>query len=135
MLAVPDERTKSQTARDGPESKEPTAAAGSLVSKRHPNHRHVKIHRSCTVEEIANLVTVHKNTVRGWVNAGLPTTDDKRPMLIRGHELIAFLKARRVRNKQTCQPGEMYCVRCPPGNFLRVTWQNMYLSPRRLETY
>ena len=53
------------------------------MGKRHPNHRHVKIHRSYTVEEIAGLFGIHKNTVRRWVKAGLPTSDDKRPMLIR----------------------------------------------------
>jgi hypothetical protein len=82
------------------------------MKKRHPNYLHVKIHRNYTVEEIANLFDVHKNTVRGWVKAGLPTSDDKRPMLILGHELAAYLQARRVKNKQTCKPGEMYCVRC-----------------------
>ncbi|MDP1766068.1 MAG: helix-turn-helix domain-containing protein [Methylotenera sp.] len=82
------------------------------MAKRHPNHRHVKIHRSYTVEEIASLFSIHKNTVRGWVKAGLAPSDDKRPMLILGHTLAAFLNARRVKNKQTCQPGEIYCVKC-----------------------
>ena len=82
------------------------------MAKRHPNHRHVKIHRSYTVEEIASLFSIHKNTVRGWVKAGLSPSDDKRPMLFLGHTLAAYLNARRVKNKQTCQPGEIYCVKC-----------------------
>jgi hypothetical protein len=82
------------------------------MGKRHPNYRLVKIHRSYTVEEIAKLFGVHKNTVRRWVKDGLATTDDKRPMLILGHVLVAFLRARRTKNKQTCKPGEIYCVRC-----------------------
>jgi hypothetical protein len=82
------------------------------MRKRHPNHRLVKIHRSYTAEEIANLFGIHKNTVRGWVKAGLAISDDKRPMLILGHDLAAFLQARRIKNKQTCKPGEIYCVGC-----------------------
>src|SRR5271157_3895485 len=82
------------------------------MKKRHPNHRRVKIHRSYTVEEIVRLFGNHKNTVRGWLKAGLPANDDKRPTLILGRELIVFLKARRARNKRTCLPGEIYCVRC-----------------------
>src|ERR1039458_9940131 len=82
------------------------------MGKRHPNHRLVKIHRSYTVEEIAHLFGSHKPRVRAWVKAGLPTCDEKRPMLILGHDLASFLQARRARNKQTCQPGEIYCVRC-----------------------
>ena len=87
------------------------------MRKRHPNHRLVKIHRSYTVEEIAQLFGFHKNTVRGWVKAGLATSDDKRPMLILGHVLVAFLQARRVKNKQTCKPGELYCVGCRAPKF------------------
>ena len=82
------------------------------MKKRHPNHRLVKIHRSYTVEEIVELFSVHKNTVRGWVKAGLATSDDRRPMLILGRDLAAFLQARRAKNKQTCKPGEIYCVCC-----------------------
>lgn len=82
------------------------------MRKRHPNHRLVKINRSYTVEEIAKLFNTHKNTVRRWVKEGLATTDDKRPMLILGHALMTFLQARRTKNKQTCKPGELYCVCC-----------------------
>lgn len=78
----------------------------------HPNHRLAKIHRNYTVEEIAKLFGVHRNTVREWVKRGLPTSDRKRPMLILGRDLAAFLQARRLKNKRTCQPGEIYCVRC-----------------------
>src|SRR5208283_1015117 len=83
-----------------------------LMRKRRPNYRLVKIHRSYTVEEIARLFGTHKNTVRAWVKAGLPTCDSKRPILILGRELAGYLKARRTKNKQPCQPGEFYCLRC-----------------------
>ena len=82
------------------------------MRKRRPNYRLVKIHRSYTVEEIARLFGTHKNTVRAWVKAGLPTCDGKRPILILGSELAGYLKARRAKNKRPCQPGEIYCVRC-----------------------
>ena len=82
------------------------------MRKRRPNYRLVKIHRNYTVEEAARLLGTHKNTVRTWVKAGLPTCDSTRPTLILGRELAAYLQARRTKNKRPCQPGEIYCVRC-----------------------
>ena len=37
------------------------------MGKRHPNPRLIKIHRSYTVEEIAAVLGVHRNTVRQWI--------------------------------------------------------------------
>lgn len=82
------------------------------MGKRHPNPRLAKIHRNYSVEEVAELCGVHRNTVRQWVKHGLPINDDRRPMLILGRQLVAFLLARRAKNKQTCKPGELYCLRC-----------------------
>lgn len=82
------------------------------MRKRHPNHRLVKIHRSYTVEEIAELFDIHKNTVRTWIKDGLELLDRRRPMLIAGSELVKFLKARRAKHKQSCKHGELYCVKC-----------------------
>ena len=82
------------------------------MRKRRPNYRLVKIHRCYTVEEAARLLGTHKNTVRAWVRAGLPTCDSKRPTLILGRDLAAYLQARRTKNKRPCQLGEIYCVRC-----------------------
>ena len=59
----------------------------------------------------------HKNTVRRWIKAGLPICGEKHPILILGHDLAAFLQARRGKNKKTCRPGEIYCVRCRHPKF------------------
>ena len=82
------------------------------MRKRRPNHRLVKIHRNYTVEEAAMLFGNHKNTVRAWIKAGLPTCDARRPTLILGRELALFLQSRRAKNKRPCMPGEVYCMRC-----------------------
>lgn len=83
------------------------------MRNRRPNYRLVKIHRTYRVDEIARLFGFHRNTVRDWIKrGGLKTIDDRRPVLILGSELIAFLQARRLKNKRPCGPGEIYCVRC-----------------------
>lgn len=71
-----------------------------------------KIHRNYTVEEVANLFSVHKNTVRSWIKDGLATNDNKRPLLILGGDLKQYLQAKREKNKRQCQAYEIYCVRC-----------------------
>ena len=91
------------------------------MANRFPNPNLVKIHRSYTVEEAASLCAKHKNTVRTWISEGLPVCDSKRPTLILGRDLRAFLTNKRMKNRQTCKAGQMYCVRCkaiqePAGN-------------------
>jgi hypothetical protein len=82
------------------------------VKTRRHNPRLVKIHRTYTVDEVARLFGNHKHTVRAWIKAGLPTCDSKRPTLILGSALRAFLQAKRAAHKKRCGPGEMYCLRC-----------------------
>jgi hypothetical protein len=91
------------------------------MRKSRPNHRRVKINRNYTVEEVARLFDIPKNTVRAWLKDGLPTIDGKRPTLILGRDLARYLQARRNKNKRPWKPGEIYCVRCrapklPDGN-------------------
>ena len=80
--------------------------------KRSMNPNKAKIHRNYTVEEIAGLFSVHKNTVRAWLKSGLPICNDRKPMLILGADLRAFLQEKNSKRKQKCQPWEMFCMRC-----------------------
>lgn len=82
------------------------------MAKPRANPRLAKIHRNYTVEEIATLYGVHRNTVRQWIKAGLPVVDQRRPVLVLGAALADFLRKRRTVNKRPCRAGEMYCVRC-----------------------
>jgi hypothetical protein len=82
------------------------------VGNRHPNPRLVKLHRNYSVEEIARLFDLHKNTVRHWLKQGLAAIDDRRPRLVLGSSLSRFLQERRLKGKQPCGPGRIYCVAC-----------------------
>ena len=82
------------------------------MQRRRLNHRRVKKLRNYTIVEICELLGVHKNTVHHWIKAGLETTDHKRPLLIRGCDLIDFLEARRARKRRPCSDGQLYCFRC-----------------------
>ena len=82
------------------------------MASRLPNPLRAKINRSYTVEEVASLYGIHRNTVRQWIKQGLPICDDQRPLLILGAELRAFLTRKRTQNKRPCKPGEIYCLPC-----------------------
>ncbi|MEL7028317.1 MAG: helix-turn-helix domain-containing protein [Pseudomonadota bacterium] len=76
------------------------------------DYRRAKTHRSYTYEEAARALGVHPHTIKGWRKKGLPVIDDRRPHLIRGQDLRAFVKAAKEADKRPCAPGEMYCLSC-----------------------
>ena len=82
------------------------------MGRRHPNHRLIKIHRTYTVEEAANALGLHKNTISRWTKQDLAVIDKRRPKLIHGETLVQFLIERRTKSKQPCQTGQIYCVAC-----------------------
>ena len=71
-----------------------------------------KMHRNYTVEEVASLFGVHKNSVRAWIKAGLPVCDARRPVLILGLDLRDYLTGKRRERKRRCGADELYCLRC-----------------------
>ena len=81
-------------------------------SKRTYNLRLIKRDYPYFVSEIADLFGLHRNAVRRWIRTGLPTIDDRRPLLVHGGELIDFLCTRQTQRKRKCAAGEFYCFRC-----------------------
>ncbi|WP_371199105.1 helix-turn-helix domain-containing protein [Hyphomicrobium sp. 99] len=88
------------------------------------------------VAEAARLLGVHRNTIRRWLKDGLEPIDDRRPLLIHGSRLKAFLSQRMRSRKRTCRPGEFYCFRCraprkPWGGMADVTLRTEKLASLR----
>ena len=82
------------------------------MTGRRANPRLLKMHRSYSVEEAALKLGVHKNSIRGWIKAGLPILDNSRPIIILGGELKAWLDKKRKAAKRPCPPGTFYCFKC-----------------------
>jgi Helix-turn-helix domain len=83
--------------------------------------------------EIAKLFGLHRNTVRHWSKEGLRPIDDRRPILVHGSDLKAFLAQRQEARRQKCASGEFFCFRCreprrPWGNLVEVTPHTQKIS-------
>lgn len=77
------------------------------------NIRMIKATLSYSIPEAAAVCRVHKRTVEEWLRTGgLKKIDDRRPFLIRGTALIAFLKERQKDRKRPCKTDELFCLRC-----------------------
>lgn len=81
-------------------------------NRRIPDVRLVKRDCTYTVEEVSELLGVHANTVRNWMANGLKQLDQRRPILIHGSDLGAFLRSSTRRRKAKCAHNELYCFRC-----------------------
>ena len=82
------------------------------MDRRPHNPGRPKIHRNYTVDEVAKLRGVHKNTVRSWLRQGLPSLKERKPQLILGRDLSEFEAKRQQERKRPCGPGQIYCMRC-----------------------
>lgn len=76
------------------------------------NPRLAKKHRCFSVTELADVLGVHKHTVRGWLKNGLPAIDGTKPTLIHGGAFQGWWAKQRKAAKRPCQPGQMYCFKC-----------------------
>lgn len=100
-----------------------------MKKKRNCNPGTIKLEKSYTIEEAAELLNKHPNTISHWEKAGLPVMKQEKPHLIKGVVLAAFLKTLRQSRKQSCQPDEMFCVKCqeprrPEGGRAEATIYN-----------
>lgn len=82
-----------------------------MANRRHSTQR-VKRLRTYNVREAAKATGATAGTVCHWLKAGLQPVHDCYPTIIRGVDLIDFLKQRSISRKRPCGPGRLYCLRC-----------------------
>ena len=77
-----------------------------------PNPRAIRAARTYTIEEAALALNVSTSTVRSWVKAGLPLMQARRPYLILGDSLRAFLNSRASNAKVPLEQDQLFCFTC-----------------------
>lgn len=76
----------------------------------------IRINRTYTIAELADVLDVCPATVWNWIQKGLPTVDrSKKPWLIDGREAREYLESRYKNNKSKLLYYEFYCVNCGHG--------------------
>jgi excisionase family DNA binding protein len=79
---------------------------------RRPKRRAIRKHKPYTTEKVAAALGVCRATVRNWVTRqGLPAFRERRPWILNGEDIIAFLEAREE-PKAKCAFDECYCLKC-----------------------
>jgi hypothetical protein len=109
-------------ARGGHPHLDPAQRRFKMKKKRTYNLRRIKVDYPYHVHEIADLLPVHKGAVLRWVGQGLQLIDKRKPYMIHGSALIAFLGERQSSRKQKCKPDEFYCCKCRAP---RKAWENL----------
>lgn len=72
----------------------------------------IKTRESYTTKRISEELNVHPRTIQYWYKEGLKTLDNKKPFLVMGYELKAFLEKKQKERKCTLKPDEFYCTKC-----------------------
>ena len=93
----------------------------------------LRLHRSYTMRELAELLEVHIRTVQGWHKNGLMAIDDcDRPLLFIGQSVIEFLKGRRSSGRCMLQSDQCYCLRCRKGVSPIASTVSLELTKKRV---
>jgi len=89
----------------------------------------VKTHRIYSVWEAAEVLGKHRQTIVRWIRKmGLEADTSRKPWLIKGADLKAFLGQRRSRRRCKLELHHCYCLRCkgprsPDGRMADFTQQ------------
>ncbi len=96
-----------------------------MESRRHPrfdfrvaemrriNTRLIKSKYSYMLQELADVIGCHPNTISNWIkNEGLQRIDGVYPYMLFGQVVIDFLKDRQLKNKSKLLLNEFHCCTC-----------------------
>lgn len=80
--------------------------------RRHHNSRIIKTNQTYTIQEIAELLKVHYQTVLRWLKNGLIRIDNHLPCVVHGQDLKDFINEENSKRKHKCAPDELFCCKC-----------------------
>lgn len=97
------------------------------------NRMRLRLHRSYTMRELAEVLDVHVRTIQSWHKQGMSAIDEQtRPLLFLGNTTRSFLKTRLEKRRTALGPDEIYCLRCATGVIPRPDRVSIEVTDRRL---
>ena len=82
------------------------------MTRRRYSASRVKSHHNYEIWEAAEILGVTPQTIRQWIRDGLPALTERRPYLILGWQLKAYMKERQASRRAPGGEGEFYCTSC-----------------------
>lgn len=70
-----------------------------------------------TIPEVCQIIHRSERTVRDFIKDGLKCIDSGTPKLIRGYDLIKFLKCKNNINRTNLEFSEFFCLKCKEAVF------------------
>ena len=84
-----------------------------MAVKRTFNPRLIRVRRSYSFAEVAELYGIHLRTVHRWRKEGLSVLEEaSKPFLVMGVDVQGFLRERQRKRKHPLKLGEFFCSKC-----------------------
>lgn len=77
-----------------------------------PRMNRIKSLHLYTIFEASEVTGVSPRTIRNWATKGLRLMQDDGPALVRGDDLIVFIKGQRNQRRQSLSLDRFFCLRC-----------------------
>lgn len=100
--------------------------------------RRIKSDRTYDFREAADAMRVTVQTIRAWEKRGLRVMSGKRPYLVLGADLKAFLQEAKQASRQPLEIGDFLCMRCKrpqPPAFGMADYEPMSATHGRLTAF
>lgn len=77
-------------------------------------------HRSYTIKELSDLLSIDEKTCFRWIEDGLRTVEgNKKPILISGSDFKEFIKNRRLKRKIPLNRKQFLCMTCKKASYAK----------------
>ncbi len=84
------------------------------------NSQKIYTHRSYTIKELSDALSVDEKTCFRWIEEGMKTIPGcKKPILIKGRDIKKFLNNRKMKKKIKLNRSQFLCLTCKKASYAK----------------